>query len=236
MARIFDFGTGYQTDAGVLTARMVYLTTPARDIPRWGIDMHERAQQFHAALKHVNKLLYETYGKTIKTGHWGGAAWVTLFLGERAVACYSILAPRNCPVYSETASGYEIRNEAVLRELRGKRVSSQALFPSIADAITLIESTRLADGFPPRGRTVSVGVDAGKASTAPTIAFLERQGFAVVPSYWRGTFLGDSNEMTGDLLRTFCFAETREALEGPTVYNLALVEPSAAETQLYKRV
>ena len=236
MPQTFDLDTAYTTDAGVLTAKLYYLATSARDITPAYFAPHAeiaRNRKRHDTLKHMNPILYDHYRRTIKPTQWGGVAWVALFLGNDPVACYSVHAPVHSPAYTQTLGGYEIRNEAVRASLRGKRVASQALFPSIPHALARIDAIRAHNGMPPRGITATVAIDARTPATEPTRRFLQLAcGFAPVPPHWKGTFLGDYNPHIGDSARTFCFAHSREDIP-PDAINVAFVPNPPDEILLY---
>ena len=235
MAQVFDLGTRYSTKGGDLTATLYVLS--ARDPLARPWDSKRRDQQVHETLKHMNPILYDQYGRTVKPREWGFTAWVTLFQGDLAVACYSVDTPANAPAYGEARGGYEVRNEAVLKRFRGQHIGSLALFPSIVDAVARLELVRADEGLPARGRTVTVAVDAGVPTTFPSVQFLEQLcGFRVVPPHWKGTFLGEYCPKTHDNLRTFCFAASREEMP-PSAINVAFVRGSSSRTELllYRR-
>jgi hypothetical protein len=236
MAQIFDLGTRYRTEGGDLTATL-YLLSEKDPLAGYG-PSQRRDRQVHETLKHMNPILYDQYGRTVKPREWGFAAWVTLFQGDLAVACYSVDTPANTPAYGEARGGYEVRNEAVLKRFRGQHIGSLALFPSIVDAVARLEAVRAQEGLPARGRTVTVAVDAGMPSTFPSIQFLEQLcGFRIVPPHWKGTFLGEYSPRTHDFLRTFCFAASHAEIP-PDAINVAFVHGSSSKSEilLYRRV
>ena len=195
----------------------------------------------HELLKHINPVLYSHYGRTFKTTHWGGVAWVAVYdAAGAAVACYNVLLPSDdAPVYGQSQGGYEVCNEAVLKSHRGKRVSSQVLFPSIGSAIALIEAARAEESLPLRGNTVAVAIDTHQPSTAATVDFLVKQcGFAPVPRHWRATLYGEYVFGVG-YTKTFLFADTeaevRALASGVEVYATRSELPRT-EIVLFKHV
>ena len=214
-----------------LHAKLIYIG--GRDI----ISYHA----LHELLKHINPVLYSHYRRTVKPTHWGGVAWVVFYdAAGTAVACYNVLLPsQDAPVYSQSQGGYEVGNEAVLKSYRGKKVSSQVLFPSLSSAISLIEAARAAESLPLRGNTVAIAVDTHQPSTAPTVDFLVKQcGFALVPRHWFATLYGEYIFGYG-YNKKFLFADTedevRELASGVEIHATRSDEPSS-EIVLYKQV
>jgi hypothetical protein len=237
MIRTFDLDTVYHTKAGVVTAKLYYIVlSQAEEVPMREWDYIKRRQQLHATLKHMNPVMYSHYGRSIPPTGWGGDAWVTLFLGDRAIGCYMVSAPAHRPVYGELLGGYEVRNEAVLKEFRGLGVGSHALFPSIGDAVRAMEAVRAEDKYPPRGTTVGVAVDAGLGSTGGTVDFLKTKcGFTAEPAHWKGVFIGDSRYSGVGSWWAFCFAATEEGIPQGTCNVAYRSREPTREILLYKR-
>lgn len=204
-SRVHTIGK-YSTGLGVLTAKLYHL----RGVP-W--DMR------HEWLKFMNPIMYAHYKKSIHPTHWGGSAWVALFDEDsKAVACYMICPPE------EEVTGYEVRNEALLKCCRGKQVASKALFPSIDAAIAFL---------PPRGNVVTVAVDMHKPSTAPTVDFLIREcGFAIVRPHWYGV----TQTAWPGLVRKCVSAETRDELVAMGAVNICFTKESNVDIFLQRVV
>ena len=225
--RIFDLGV-YTTDFDTLTAKLYYIggkdPVPARDR--------------HPMLKHMNPVLYDHYAKSFKPMTWAGTAWVCFFASaKQAVACYTVVNPGCTGVYNQPLGGYEVLNEAVLKSFRGRRVASQALFPSIADAVARIEAIRAGAGMYSRGYTVSVAVDAHKPSTRPTIDFLVNTcGFALVPPHWKTIVEGKYSTAYAGNERTFLFALTEHELRALGAIHATPPSQSATEFVLSRNL
>ena len=198
----------YSTGLGVLTAKLYH----NKGIPR---------ERVHEWLKFMNPIMYDHYKKTIRPTDWGLGieAWVAFFNEDnKAVACYAIFLP------IREVAGYEVRNEALLKCCRGKKVSSKALFPSIDAAIACL---------PPRGNNVVVAVDMHKPSTAPTVEFLIREcGFALARPRWFGV----TQTAWPGLVRTCVSAETKDELVAIGAFNIAYTKVSKVEILLERAV
>jgi hypothetical protein len=192
VVREFDLGAVYRGKGVELTGRLFYLrgVSAAQAAGASRMATQEMNRVRHERLKHLNPVMFSHYGQTRRSMEWDGDAWVGLYDGPKAVACYCVYTSHGSGwgthgvrVFGEPRGGYDVRNEAVLAEYRGARVASQGLFPSIGDALRVMDKTRERDGDGARGGTAVVGVDKANGKvTLDTVDFLERVcGFTVVP-------------------------------------------------------